>query len=366
MGHLPGGDDVLNELKASCLIACLAAPGLALGQTPTPATEMASDPSETAGDGDVVAEATAEAEALEAAEEDEGSESFPIGASVTLGYRFDHGQFVDANFDVGYQILSLGVALQYTVVEDLDLTASMAASKALESSYSNPGTPSETTRNPTQLSDLTLGAAWAFFTVPVAEIGLSLGGDLRLPTSKPSQAADLILGGSLSLSAQRKIGRVSLAATVGYTHNLYENTTQQIDADIAPENIIISGRDLGNPLDLQGFSASLSAGWAIIDGLRLSASYGLNNSYGSVLFERDQFTSDYAQVGTQAGTGAQFFSASLAYTLPFGTGTSVSASMTTASGLYTNDNSRWRLPFFDTESDTHERTTYGITLAQTL
>lgn len=367
--RLPGGDDVLKELKASCLLACLtlpglALPGLALGQTGGPG--LASDPSETAGSGAVVAEATAETAALEAAEEDEGADRFPLGASVTLSHRFDHGQFVDSNFDIGYQIMSLGVVVHYTVVEDLDLIANLSASKALESSFSRSGTPSQTTRNPTQLSDLSLGANWAFVTIPVAEIGLSLGGELRLPTSKLSQADGLIVGGTLSLDVQRKFGRFSLGVSAGYTHNAYENATQQIDPDIAPETIIISGRDLGNPLSLQGFSVALLLGYSIIDGLNLSASYGINNSYGSVIFERDAFTSEYAQDGLQAGTGAQLFSAAIAYTLPFGTGTSISASMTTASLFYTDDQSEWRLPFFDTESNTHERTTYGVTLAQAL
>ena len=169
-----------------------------------------------------------------------------------------------------------------------------------------------------------------------------------------------------SRSSKRTRSRFSLGVSAGYTHNAYENATQQIDPDIAPETIIISGRDLGNPLSLQGFSVALLLGYSIIDGLNLSASYGINNSYGSVIFERDAFTSEYAQDGVQAGTGAQLFSAAIAYTLPFGTGTSISASMTTASLFYTDDQSEWRLPFFDTESNTHERTTYGVTLAQAL
>lgn len=359
----------LNPFTAVGLCALLALPGAALAQDNTAGAELAADPTEELGAGDVVTAASAEAEALEAAELDEGADAFPIGASVSLSYRFDHGQFIETaseDFNLGYQILSLGAALQYTVIEDLDLTASMAASKPLETSYGNPGTPSQTSTQSTQLSDLNLGADWAFWTIPVAEIGLVLSGEFRLPISKPSRAAGLILRNTLSMAARRKIWRLTVGLSAGYTYNIYDDSTQQIDPDTGAANILISGRDLGNPLDLQGFSASLVLGYSIIDPLNLSVSYGINNSYGSVLFERDQFTSENAQDGVQAGLGAQFFSVAVSYRLPFETGTSVAASMVTASGLYTSDNSSWRLPFFDTESQTHDRTTYGISLTQSL
>lgn len=359
----------LNPFAAVGLCALLALPGAALAQANTTGAELAADPTEETGAGNVVTAASAEAEALEAAELDEGADAFPIGASVSLSYRFDHGQFIETaseDFNLGYQILSLGAALQYTVIENLDLTASMAASKPLETSYGNPGTPSQTSTQSTQLSDLSLGADWAFWTVPVAEIGLVLSGEFRLPISKPSRAAGLILGNTLSVAARRKIWRMTVGLSAGYTYNIYDDATQQIDPDTGAANILISGRDLGNPLDLQGFSASLVLGYSIIDPLNLSVSYGINNSYGSVLFDRDQYTSENAQDGVQAGLGAQFFSVAVSYRLPFETGTSVAASMVTASGLYTADNSSWRLPFFDTESQTHDRTTYGISLTQSL
>lgn len=355
------------SFAAAAAWLCLAAPALA--QPTAPGGRLASDPTGATNTSDAIAADSAEAEAIQAAVRDRNANAFPIAASVTLSYRFDHGQFVETesdNFNLGFQILTLGSALQYMPTADVALTAAMSASKALETSFGNPGTPSQTARSTTQLSDLSLSGDWSFWTVPVAEIGLVLSGEFRLPTSKWSRSAGLILGNSLSLTARRRIERFTVGLTGGYTYNIYEDATQQIDPDTGAENIIISGRDLGSPLDLQGFSVSLVLAYSIIDPLTVSVSYGLNNSFGTVSFERDEYTSEFAQTGSQAGTGLQFFSAAMSYQLPFETGTSINASMVTVSGLYTADNKSWRLPFFDTESQTHERTTYGITLVQLL
>lgn len=371
---------MVSKLSAASIILCFAATAAHAQEeaAAAPAAPAAEAEATTAGpDAGAEAEEAAEAQAEVSAEAKPAADPdpFPIRGSVSLTHRFNHAQFVETetdpiygtgDADFGYQVLSLGLGLSYALVDKVNLSANLSASKALETSFLYSGGASRTTRTPTQLGDLSVGASWAFYKVPVADIGLNLSGNLRFPTSKPSQSVDLITGTSVNLSASRAFGGFSISLSGGYTYNFYQNPTQQIDADRAPENIIISGRDLGNPLSLQGFSTSLSLGYSPIDALSLSLSYGLNNSYSSVRFEDDEFTSDYAQVGDQSGIGSQFFSASASYSLPFETGTSLSVSYSNAGGLYTSDNKSYRFPLFDTESQLHHRTTYSVALRQSL
>jgi len=351
---------VLDTLKATGLILLLAStPALAQDE----AADAAADTTAEATD----AEATDEVEA--AADDEPEGETFPIGASLSLSHSFAHSEFVedDSGMDSAGQFLSLGLNLRYSVIEKVGVSASISVLKAVDAGFLSGTSGSNLVNYETVLSDLNLGARWSMYTVPVAEIPLALSVGLRLPTSKSSLTRGLIMAPRVSLSASRKFGDLSLSINGGYSHNIWENATQQIEPRFA-ELIQISGADLGRALPLSGWNIGGSLSYAILESLSASISYSLSNGVSSVYGKDDEYTPqvDGVQTGYQLGTGAHSFSASLNYTLPTDTGTSLGASMSTAMGLYSGDNQRITNVLFDTESEQGLYTGYSISLSQAL
>lgn len=365
---------MLKILEAGCLATALAFAAPALAQEDS-LDEVGPETAEE------VAEDTVEAAAED---EDEEGEKFPIGGSVSLGYSFDQSNFTaafterdtsaadaygieDPGTPQGSQFLSLNVGLSYSVIEKVSVTAGIGVVKTVVDGYLGGSAGSSLVNNETNLTDTNLGARWSFFTVPVADINLSLSGGLRLPTSKGSITRGLITGTRLALGASRKVGPVNISLNGGFTYNVWENPTQQIELRFA-DLVRISGADLGRPLPLSGWSTGLNVSYQIIDALSLSAGYSLTNSISSYEGPDDQFTPniDGVQTGTQLGTGSHSFNASLGYTLPFDTGTSLSLSMVTAQRLHSADNQRITNPFFDTESAQGAYTGYSLSISQSL
>lgn len=347
-------------LEAGCLFALLASASPALAQneaTPGPDTPEPID--------DVVEETT------DALGDEQKGERFPINGSLSLGYSFSHSAFSEAGSDspvtTAGQFLGLDLGLSYQLLEPLSLTAGIGVLKTVDNGFLSGASGSSLSNYETNLTDLNLGARWSFFTVPVADIKLSLAGGLRLPTSKGSITRGLIVGSRLSLGASREFGPVGLSVRGGYTHNVWDDPTQQIELRFG-DLIRISGADLGSPLPLAGWSLGTTLSYSVIDGLDISVTYQLSNSTSSYSGPDDEFTSTTpgVQTGTQYGTGAHSFTASLGYTLPFDTGTSLGIQMSTAQGLYSGDNKRVTNPFFDTESQQGVYTGYSVSLSQAL
>jgi hypothetical protein len=117
------------------------------------------------------------------------------------------------------------------------------------------------------------------------------------------------------------------------------------------------------PLSRFSYGTSFSVATSFFDKkLSVSTSYGLASGTGAVEFEDDEFTSEYAQTGTQLRALGQSFSTTVSYKVF--KKTSLSLTMATAGPFYTNDNQAWRFPLFDTESDLHHRTSYTMSVSQ--
>jgi len=291
------------------------------------------------------------------------AKAFPVGASVNAGYGFNHANFVESNGDYGYQRMSLGMGLSYGIVDGLTASTGLNVQKTLATSYLNPGSASTTTKTPWELADVSVGFAYGnFYTIPVAKIGLSGSLGLGFPTSKASQSAGLIMSVSPSLSARWAMAGFSVSLSGGYSYFLNEDPTVQIDCDLAPQNCIVSGGDTANPNALHNIRGSLGLGYKIIEQLSVSTRYSVANGYRAVKFPDDEVTSEYAQTGTQKGLGRHSFSLGLSYT-PIAK-TTVGISMASGGSIYTSDNDAIRLPFFDTESQLHHRTSYNISVSQ--
>jgi len=157
-----------------------------------------------------------------------------------------------------------------------------------------------------------------------------------------------------------------VGASAGYTFFWNQSATYQVNCGLYPEVCAKQyfGRSetgIANPL--QSYNAGISLGYSlkpISFGLR----YGFSNGASAVAGVDDEFTVDDAQVGTQWGLGSQSFGASIGY--KFLPNASLGLRYSSGGGIYTNDNERYRLPFFDFESQLRNRVSYGVSLRASL
>ena len=110
-----------------------------------------------ADDAEEVAAASADADAKDEPDNKVEEESFPIGASVSMTYRFNHANFVETKSDTsvplstipglegtadgefGYGLLQIGLGAEYSITDSIGVNASLGIDKALhESSNSAP------------------------------------------------------------------------------------------------------------------------------------------------------------------------------------------------------------------------------------
>ncbi len=319
----------------------------------------------------LAADEAPQAEAQDGAETKEAEEQgdkFPVSGSAALIYGVTNGTFAssaaadDVNF--GLQTLTLGLGVRYAPWDFLSFSVDTGAAKVLDESGFGRGSTSTTTLRRTELADTSVSAGWGGYKVEAADLHLGAGVAAGLPTSRASRAIGLIASVGPNVSLTWSKWGVSVSAIGAYAYSILESPTVQIPEEYR-HLIDVSGADLGEALSAHTIQAIGSIGYKIIDGLSISAAYVWTNSYSAIEGPDDEYTSEYAQTGTQAGTGAHGTQFALSYTLK-ATGTTFAAGMMTMGGVYTNDNKSVRNPLYDTESDISHRTSYSFTLAQSL
>ena len=290
---------------------------------------------------------------------------WPLSGSVSLGYRFNQANFANtesSQTDLGSQSGSINVGLGYQLNDLLSLDVGAGVSKTLSKSYGGAGS-SQTANNATEMGDVSVGlGVGEFYKIPGVGIGLSGGVGASIPTSKGSQASGAVTSLGSSLSAGWSGGGFNLSLGASWDYSIWKNPTVQLECDSARNNCDISGVDTGDPLPLHSVSGSFSVGYKIIKDLSASASYGISNSWLTTTGKDDEFTSQYAQTGTQGGLGSHNFGLGLSYRLLEKTG--ISARMSTGSGLYNARGSDLTLPLYDFETRTGQRTSYSFGLNQ--
>lgn len=292
-------------------------------------------------------------------------ESYPLSGSFGMSYRFNHANFADAEGDgvgFGTQLLSISAGASYSITDSLSVSAGMSATKEIATaSYDRAGYTSNKI-GAAELNDFDLSVDWGnFYKIPVVDIRFSGGVGLTLPASRASQAAGLVMAVGPSLSASWSKWGLTVSSGIAYSINAHEDASQKIDCEKAPQNCEISGADLGSPNQLHSLSGNFGLSYKIIDPLSVSFAYNISNGYGAVAFPKDEYTSEYAQIGDQAGTGAHGTSFSLSYRVldPL----SISVGMGTTKSLRSDDNKRITNPFFDTEDPYgHRATRYTLGL----
>ncbi len=310
---------------------------------------------------------TAHAEDLTADTDEQKADKFPLSAGASISYRFGHANFIESNGDFGSQTLSVAPNLGYSLTKKISLGLSIGASKALDTSYFYSGTASKNVKAPWEVSDISLSASYGgFYTIPKVKIKMSSSLGLSVPMSKTSRAAGRIFVASPGLSLSWKKGDFSAGASFGYTYFLNQSATYQVDCGVYREvcdKQYLGSSETGIANPLHSLRTGLSLSYSLKP-VSFSLRYGLSNGASAVSGVQDEFTVDNAQVGTQWGLGGQSFGAGLSYA--FMPKASLSFSYSVGGGIYTNDNERYRLPFFDFESQLRNRVSYGVSLSASL
>lgn len=316
-------------------------------------------------------------------------ERYPFGASLGTSLSFNQANFeqlggVDGG--AGWVVSTLRASMFYiTPVDGLIVFGGLNVQRPLRETFARAFVGGAVPVQPytTQISDVNLGANYTIGnTGPITHV-VSAG--LVVPISNTSRATGLITRFSPSYTAQAVLpGNVALSASLGGSVNALQAATIELDCGRFATLCDVKGgvAGLGEPNARASFDASFGINWQTpVPGLGLNASYFWGNGFSAVSFEDDDKTSEFAQTGLQTSGDVHgtSFSMTLAPALigikapPPGVplaaiqgsrepsiidAFSFSAGMSTFGALYTNDNKRVRNPFFDSESGTHNRTSY--------
>jgi hypothetical protein len=314
-------------------------------------------------------------------------ESFPVSGQVQLSYRTPHSTFVPSEGGSGFGGGAMRLATSFfwspDSVPSLTLAAGFNFQRAVSESFDRaPGSP-QIKPKITQFSDISLGLNWNF--AQLGPVTLTAGLSNSIGLSNVSRHTGQVFSTSPSITATvvTPFGLIaSVSGSAGVNINR-DPTVQVTDAASAIRRV--SGGDTGqsNQAGSTGWSAGLS--YQAFPGLFLSTSYFMDKSFSAVLGPDDEATSEYAQTGVQSGDpahGAVFVvryqmkqlggGAAAAFNKaaegkavdadPWTNHVAISAGMVTQNRLFDPDNKSLSNPFFDTESNTHGRTLYVVTL----
>lgn len=320
-------------------------------------------------------------------------EKYPFGASLGTSLAFNQANFSDLGSQeggAGWVVSTLRASMFYiTPVKGLITFGGLNVQRPLRETFARAFIAGGVPVQPytTQISDASLGVNYTLGTTgPVAHV---LGSGVVVPISNVSRATGLITRFSGSYTAQVVLpGAVALSASLGGSVNALDEPTIQLDCGRFRTLCDVRGGagGLAQPNARAAFNASFGVNWQTpVPGLGINASYFWGNGFSAVEFPEDEFTSPYAQTGLQTsgdlhGTG---FRLTLAPALigikapPPGVplaalqgsrepsiidAFSFSVGMSTFGAMYSNDGKRIRNPFFDTESGTHNRTSYSFAI----
>ena len=339
-----------------------------------------------ADDAEEAAAASADADAKDEPDNKVEEESFPVGGTVSMTYRFNHANFVDTKRvsdvklstlpgqegtdegEFGYGLLQIGLGAEYAITDSIGVSAGLGIDKALHESSSSAPTAfavrSDVTGG-TELTDVGLGVAWSkFATIPVVDINFSAGMDLGFPTSKASQTAGLIMSVSPNVSASWSMAGFSLSAVGVYSYFLNENPTLQMDCVNVPHLCAVSGQDVGQANVLHNITGVFGLGYKIIDGLKIGAKYTLVAGFGAVEFNDKANTASTAQLGVQRAADIHALGFTASYTLF--EKTTFAAGMGTAATLYRANQKERTMPAFDFYNDDKRATVYSLSVSHSI
>ncbi|MCK6569613.1 hypothetical protein L6V77_00715 [Myxococcota bacterium] len=344
----------LNMLRAA-LVASALTPALAQAQAVAAATPEAGAQATVAPASPPSGDAPAKAP--------EG-EAWPVSASVSVRYGFNHANFTPTESDApdyGTQNASVSVSASYPFLEKYSVDVSLSASKELADSYYGANS-SQTSIRGTDFGDSSISVGGEFYTIPVVDIAISGNLSGTIPTSKASQAADIYTTVGPGLSLSWRWERLSLGADIGASYTFAKYPTVHIQRDTANDNANKSGVDTGEALGLWGIDESFRIGLKIVEGLNFSTSYSMSHSTIATEGKADEAAAEFAQTGQQWSIPSHGVSFGLSW--KFLEKSTLGVGMSTRQSLYNKRGDEVTVPIFDFETNTRERTKYSVSLSQ--
>lgn len=297
------------------------------------------------------------------------ADELPIKASLSMSLTFNHANFMRGEDnerwglsapDYGWSALDVGASLGYWFTRKIQGDASLTIRKQL--TYDSMTSASSTSLHRAEMGDLQLSTRGYIGRLPGLKIRGGWGLGISLPTSNGSRVAGINLRASPSFSLSRTLGPIDVGLSASYIWQYLETPTGVVDCNRNPDTCRIFGELLELPLYRHYFGGGLSLSHTVRSRLSLSASYSLSRSIGAVAYEPDERASRFAQVGDQISGVGQSFSFTAGWDLL--DGLRVTARIATSGRLLSLDNRRLVLPFFDLETESHARTRYTISMSQ--
>lgn len=308
------------------------------------------------------------ADAALAAESTAAASPLPFSISASVGANANLGSMVRPDVQTTDSVMmNFGLGLSYSFTDLMSVSASGNLSKFV--------TPHGSTRQyEARFGDVFLGFNHGnLYTIPVAEINISGGVSAALPTSDFSRFVSQYTSLGASVALSRTVGRFTFSYAFSTSKNFNRYTSVVFNPERFEADALVRGNGAENISDTRvAIATGILPEWSVSNSLRMAVR--LPADFGAALgfTIADSFTyaddslsaddglqSEFAVLGRgHSQTAVGSISASYRFLQRFST----SLSFSTAAPPKTNDNSRFRFPFWDTQSGNLQYTAVSLSL----
>jgi hypothetical protein len=325
-------------------------------------------PTASAGPSGALAADAMAADAALAADSMPTMSPLPFSINASIGANANLGSMVRPNAQTTDSVMmNFGVGLSYSLTDLMSVSASGSLSKFV--------TPHGSTRQyEARFGDVYLGFNHgSLYTIPVAEINISGGISAALPTSDFSRFMGQYTSLGANLSLSRTVGRFTFSYAFSTSKNFNRYTSVVFNPERYEADALVRGTGAENISDTRvAIATGILPEWNVSNSLRMAvrlpANFGaslgftLSDSFtyaDDSLSADDELQSEFAVLGRgHSQTAVGSISASYRFLNRFSTNLSFS----TAAPPKTNDNGRFRFPFWDTQSGNLQYTAVSLSL----
>ena len=297
----------------------------------------------------------------------------PVGGSVGLTTSLGRATLNGGPDHQPYLGMSLSMRPRVDLVRDLGMSLAMRLDvdfELVDNAYSE-----STERQQVFLSDLLLTYAWKDF-VKLESAGLGVSGTFgfAFPTSLLSQHASKVLGLRLGVSAAwEPVAWLSVTYSISGTRNFNRFDSAVLDdADFrtsplrrvgGPESVASGLTATGAGVTAWALGNDLEVGFTFLDDFSFTIGFGLLTAWSDKSIPKDDRSSPYAVGGTGR---ADVMTGSLAFGWEPLDVLAVELGTTVEQAPKTEDNARFRFPWWDTTSGALNRQVFYLDVTLTL
>ena len=292
----------------------------------------------------------------------------PFSINASVGANANLGSMVRPNVQTTDSVMmNFGLGLSYSITDLMSVSASGNLSKFV--------TPHGSTRQyEARFGDVYLGFNHGnLYTIPLAEINISGGISAALPTSDFSRFMSQYTSVGANLAFSRTVGRFTFSYAFSTSKNFNRYTSVVFNPERFEADALVRGNGAENISDTRvAIATGILPEWNVSNSLRMAVRLPANFGAALGFTVSDSFTyaddslsaddglqSEFAVLGRgHSQTAVGSISASYRFLDRFSTNLSFS----TAAPPKTNDNSRFRFPFWDTQSGNLQYTAVSLSL----